>query len=94
MSSGSRCSSQRRVGDRSDGAGFSSRPQPADVLLAEAAVGQPAEAPGQLRVVAELGMAVERQVIGDQVDVMLQQRLQARLRMPVTRPSSPRQNQP
>ncbi len=54
-------------------------PQPADILLAEAAIGGPSEPPGQLRVVAELLVAVERQMIGDEVDVVLQQGLQARL---------------
>jgi hypothetical protein len=45
------------IGDgRNAGTGFPV-PQPAEFLLAEAVVGNPAESPGQLRVVAELGMA-------------------------------------
>jgi hypothetical protein len=68
--------------------------QPADFLLAEARVGHPAESPGQLRVVAELGMAIERQMVGNEVDVVLEQRLQAHFADAGDRPSSPRQNQP
>ena len=62
------------------------RPSPAagaaeetDVLLAEAALDVPADAPRQLRVVAEFGMRIERQVVGEQVDVVAEQRRQPRL---------------
>jgi serine protease DegQ len=52
--------------------------QPADVLLAKTSVRSPAESAGQLCIVAECRMAIEWQMIGDQVDIVLQQRLQAR----------------
>jgi|APEBP8051073302_1049394.scaffolds.fasta_scaffold00138_11 serine protease DegQ len=65
------------LGDRGNAVRLFEASVPADVLLAEAAFGQPTEAPAKLRVVAELRMAVERQVIGDQVDVIVKQGAQA-----------------
>jgi serine protease DegQ len=52
---------------------------PADILLAKPPLGTPSQPFGKLHVVAELTVTVERQVIGDQIDVMLEQRLQTRL---------------
>jgi hypothetical protein len=66
-------------------------PRPADVLLAEAPVRQPAHQPAELGVVAELRVGIEGQMVGEQVDVVGKQRRQPRRRMPVTQPSSPRQ---
>lgn len=52
----------------------------AQLLLAEApgrsGMGQQAELQAELRVVAELGMRVERQVVGEEVDVAVQQQRQ------------------
>ena len=53
------------------------RAQEADLLLAEAAgrtgVRDQAQAQPELRVVAELGMRIQRQVVGEKVDVVAQQ---------------------
>lgn len=51
----------------------------AQVLLAEAAGGLQAQHLAQLRVVAQSGMGVERQVVGQQIDVMRQEQAQALL---------------
>lgn len=55
----------------------------AQLLLAEttgrSGMGQQAELLAELRVVAELGMRVERQVVGEEVDVVLQQQRQSLL---------------
>jgi len=53
--------------------------QPAKVLLAEASLGEPAKAPGELRVVTQFGVAIERQMVSNEVDVVPEQRLQTRL---------------
>jgi hypothetical protein len=45
----------------------------AQVLLAKALVGLPAQHPAQLRVVAQFGVRIQRQVVGKQVDVVRQQ---------------------
>ncbi len=55
---------------------------PADILLAKAPFDNPPQVSGKLCVIAKVNMAVERQVISDQVDVMLEQRLQTRLAKP------------
>jgi len=51
--------------------------QPSQAVVAEATVRHQVEPPGQLDVVAEFRMHVERQMIGEQTDVMRQQQLQA-----------------
>ena len=53
--------------------------QPAQLLLAKAARGLPAQAPGQLCVVAVLGVRVQRQVVGVKVHIVRQQARQALL---------------
>jgi hypothetical protein len=50
--------------------------RPADVLLAEAPVRQPAHQPAELGVVAELRVGIEGQMVGEQVDVVGKQRRQ------------------
>jgi hypothetical protein len=45
--------------------------EPAEILFAEALLDLPAEALGQLCVVAELRVAVERQMVGEEVDAGL-----------------------
>lgn len=52
-------------------------PQPSDVLLAKTPIGQPAEAGGELGVVAQFGVGVKRQVVGQEADVVRQQCLEA-----------------
>jgi hypothetical protein len=80
---------QRR---RSPAAG---RADEAQVLVAEAGVGLQAQAPAQLRVVAQLGVGVQRQVVGEQVDVVPPAGApRAGFSQPVSRPSWPRQNRP
>ena len=64
---GQRCGQGAGSGRRSDAA------VPGDILLAEAALCDPAEALRQLCVVAEPGMGIERQVIGEEVDVVGEQ---------------------
>ena len=53
------------------------RGDPANVVLAEACIGDPAHLRADLRVIAELGMVVERQMVGEQVQVIGQQQFQA-----------------
>ena len=53
--------------------------QPAQLLLAKAARGLPAQAPGQLRVVAVLGVRVQRQVVGVKGHIVRQQARKALL---------------
>src|SRR4051812_25806769 len=48
----------------------------AAAVVAERLVGAAAERPRQQRVVTELGMGVERDVVGGEVDVVLEQRAQ------------------
>ncbi|KFB77268.1 MAG: Periplasmic pH-dependent serine endoprotease DegQ precursor [Candidatus Accumulibacter cognatus] len=66
------------IDDRRDGGRVFQGAQPADVLLAKTSVRGPAESSGQLCIVPEFRVAIEWQMIGDQVDVVLEQRLQAR----------------
>ena len=53
------------------------------VLVAGAAIGLQAQTGPQLRVIAQFGMGVQWQVVGEQVDVMLQQQ-----RQPLLHPAS------
>src|SRR5664279_3508176 len=50
---------------------------PTQILLAKAPFDRPSQMFGQLSVVAKFTMTVERQMIANQVDVMLEKRLQA-----------------
>ena len=50
-----------------------------DILIGEASAHRPIHEPRQLGIVAEVGMGIERQVIGEQVDIARQQRRQPRL---------------
>ena len=48
-------------------------PNKTQALLTKRAVNPKAQVRGQLRVVAKGGMGVQRQVIGQQIDIVLQQ---------------------
>ncbi|MNS90386.1 hypothetical protein D3C72_1244360 [compost metagenome] len=61
----------------------------AEILLPEASVCLPAQTHTQLRVVAQFRMGVERQVIGKQVDVVLDHALDALLHPPSDAPVIP-----
>lgn len=78
-----------RQGDR-----LQQRANEAEVLLAKACVCKPSQALPELRVVAELWMRIERQVVGKQVDVVREQRRQALLEPPGHRPLVPTPEQP
>ena len=52
------------------------RPGKAQVLLAKALVGGPAQHPAQLRVVTHFEVRIQRQMVGKQVDVIRQQQPQ------------------
>jgi hypothetical protein len=75
-------------------AGGAGRADETQVLVAEPCVGLQAQAQAQLRVVAQFGVGVQRQVVGEQVDVSRQQRATRCFSQPVRRPSWPRQNRP
>lgn len=62
-----------------------------DILLAEPAFDFEPEPAGELRVVADFRMRIERQVKCEKVAVVFEQRGEARRRVPTTRASSPRQ---
>lgn len=68
-----------QLGGELTGRSASGAPQKSDFLFAKAAFDLPAQSLGQLSIVAQLGMRVERQVIGQQTDVMAQQCRQATL---------------
>ncbi|CAM2149334.1 hypothetical protein PT2222_210077 [Paraburkholderia tropica] len=58
------------------------RGHPAEILLAEPLLADPAELGAELRVIAELRVAVERQMVGKQVEVVREQCLQATIFAP------------
>jgi hypothetical protein len=68
--------------------------QPAQVLIAECGLPLHAQPRTKLRVVAQFGMGIQRQVIGKQIDVMRQQQTDALLEPARDAPSMPRQNRP
>jgi hypothetical protein len=64
------------------------RAGPAQLIVAEAARRRDPELQTQLGVVAELRMVVERQVVGQQIDIGAQQALQAGVFCPMIQASS------
>ena len=63
--------------DQGLGAGKGTRANQAQLLLAKTAIGHHPQALAQLRVVAQGGVGIQRQVVGDQVDIVRQQKAQA-----------------
>ena len=67
------------VGGQRLGIGERRRGHAAQLLFAKTLVGLPAKHAPQLRVVAQFGVGIERQVVGEQADVVRQQQAQALL---------------